>query len=201
MLPRETKLAMFPAGRTVRCKWPFRPIHLPPLTIAHIGVLEILNVGILGNFIDDAKALMVAWIISLPPSKLARVAGGDMSGAEKYCRRFSGHIKELSIAVNGLVAEAFLPFVPAKGDDSAISDGLPHGFGWPLEIAEALSSRYKMSFSDALNTPMATALALIAANRHNAGGVSGGPDYYDRIRLERWRKIGLIGGKKEAHNG
>lgn len=204
MLPKETILALFPEGRTVKRKWPLRPLRLGPVTLAHAAVMEAVGCAILGGFIDDADAITAAWVMTLKPEAAVKAANGDLKGLMAFAVRCKGALADISLAVNSLVADAILPFVPPKGDggENVLKDGLPKGYGWPLEVAEALCSRYGWSFGKALATPVATALALMAVGRENSGGASGGPDYYDRIRLERWEKMGLLGGgRKEAQNG
>lgn len=192
---------MFPQGRTVKRKWPYRPARLGVLTLAHATALEALGCGMLDGFIGDANVLKVAWILTLPPEEAHRAVHADFRNMMAFAATFKGRMAELSAAVNTIVAEAIAPFVPAKSDggENVLNDGLGHGYGWPLEVVEALCDRYGWSFADAMATPVSTALALMAAGRANAGGKAGGPDYYDRIRLERWRRAGIIG--KGAKNG
>ena len=201
MLPKETILALFPQGRTVKRKWPYRPLRMCAVTLAHAAAMEALGCGMLEGFVTDENALMCAWLLSLKPDEVSAAANGDVAGMMRTARSLKGRMEETSVAVNGLVSEALAPFVPAKSDggENVLNDGLGHGYGWPLEVAEALCDKYGWSFADAMATPVSTAFALIAAGRANAGGKAGGPDYYDRIRLARWKACGIIG--KGARNG
>lgn len=205
MLPRETRLALFPRGRAVcRLGW-FGTLRLGPVTLAHAAAMEALDVGFLDGWMDDANALMAAWVLSLSPSDAAKAANRDLRGADRFMRRLKGRVADVTIAVNALADDALLPFVPPKQEQGVVlfDDGLPKGYGWPLEVAEALCSRYGWSFDEAMAIPLPRALALMAVGRENRGGEAGGPDYYDRIRLERWKAIGIIPAKgiKEAANG
>lgn len=201
MLPRETILALFPQGRTVGRRWPYRPAKLGVLTLAHAAALEALGCGMLDGFVTDAHALKVAWILTLPPKEAGNAVSGDSRRMIRFAKTFKGRMAELSVAVNSLVSEALLPFVPPKSDGAhnVLNDGLARGYGWPLEVAEALCERYGWPFEKAMETPVSRAFGLIAVGRANNGGEAGGPDYYDRIRLERWRALGIIG--KGAKNG
>lgn len=203
MLPRETKLALFSRGRVVcRLGW-FARLRLGPVTLAHAAAMESLGCGFLDGWMEDKFALIAAWVLSLPPSGVARAANGDMRGASRFVRRLQGRVAQVSAAVNLLVEESLLPFVPPKqeANEHLFDDGLPKGYGWPLEVAEALCSRYGWSFDEAMATPVPRALALMAVGRSNCGGEQGGPDYYDRIRIERWKALGIIPARKEGADG
>lgn len=201
MLPVETVLALFPEGRTVKRRWPRRAIRLRPMTLAHAAAMEAQGCGILDGFLRDADALMAAWVLTLDYGRTVRAANGDLGGMMAFAKGCKGVLAEVCVAVNMAVADALKPFVPAKGDGgvNVLKDGLPNGYGWPLEVAEALCSRYGWDFDKALRVPLARALALMAVGRANAGCEAGGPDYYNRIRLERWKRAGVIGRRgKEA---
>ena len=57
----------------------------------------------------------------------------------------------------------------------------PYGLGWPLELAESLCAEYGWRWQEALDTPVVTVWALVAAARQRKGGRHGGIDY-----IERW---------------
>ena len=77
---------------------------------------------------------------------------------------------------------------------------MPSGFGWPLEMAEALCAHYGWSFEYAMRVAVPRAMALLAVGRVRTGCGLGGPDYYERIRLNRMKEAGLIPqGGDSAH--
>ena len=200
MLPFETKLALFPRRALVVRLGMFRSIRLHPVTLGRAAVMEMFDCGLLNGRLNASQALLAAWILSVDEDRIADIANGNMVGGASFVRRLGGSVAKVAHAVNVLVGEAMLPFIPPKKEDGVIEvdDGLPKGNGWPLEIAEALCAHYGWSFDYAMKIEVQRALALIAVSRQRNGGGSGGPDYYDRIRQERWEAMGIItrpGGK------
>lgn len=51
---------------------------------------------------------------------------------------------------------------------------------------------YAIGFADALKMPCARAFALRAIIRERLGGKRGGPDYYERISVSKYKAEGLI---------
>lgn len=203
MLPFETKLALFPRRALVVRLGPFRRIRLHPVTIGRAAVMEMFDCGLLNGRLNASQALLAAWILSVDEDRVADIANGNMAGGASFVKRLGGSVAKVTHAVNVLVGEAMLPFIPPKKEDGAveIDDGLPKGNGWPLEITEALCAHYGWGFDEVLRIEVQKALALIAVSRQRNSGGSGGPDYYDRIRIERWKKAGIITHSGGRSNG
>ena len=203
MLPFETKLALFPRRALVVRLGMFRSIRLHPVTLGRAAVMEMFDCGLLNGRLNASQALLAAWILSVDEDRVADIANGNMAGGSSFVKRLGGSVAKVAHAVNVLVGEAMLPFIPPKKEDGAveIDDGLPKGNGWPLEIAEALCAHYGWGFDEVLRIEVQKALALIAVSRQRNSGGSGGPDYYDRIRIERWKKAGIITHSGGRSNG
>ena len=201
MLPKETELALFPARpRRFRAGW-LRSFEVGPLTLRQAAVLEKYGCGALEGGLDEGKSLVALWILSLPRKRLDDAARGDTRGATPFVRGIAKrHLKGAKALVASVISDAFLPFVPPKRENGPqlVDDGIPHGYGWPLEVAEALCAHYTLSFEEALDMPVQRAFALVAVCRERTGGDKGGPDYYDRIRFAKWRKIGILGNRKKG---
>lgn len=205
MLPFETRLALFPRRALVVRLGILRRLRLFPVTLARAAAMEAIGCGFLDGEMLGGRALLAAWVLSLPDGEVERAASYDMAGASGFVASLKGHTAAVEYAVNVLASEAVLPFIPPKsenGDAQIMDDGLPNGCGWPLEMAEALCAHYGWSFDEAMQTTVQRACALIAIGRIREGGSHGGPDYYERIRLERMRRLGIIPTKgKEASDG
>jgi hypothetical protein len=162
--------------------------------------MEALGCGLLNGRLSASQALIAAWILSVDEGDVPRIACGDMRGGAKFVKRMAKKVDVIEHSVNVFLGEAMLPFIPPKRQETAfeIDDGLPHGNGWPLEVAEALCAHYGWTFPEAMRTEVALAFALIAVSRTRTGVESGGPNYYDRIRLERLKACGIIPPRKEA---
>ena len=203
MLPFETRLALFPRRALVVRLGMFRSIRLHPVTLGRAAVMEMFDCGLLNGRLNASQALLAAWILSVDEDRVADIANGDMAGGSSFVKSLGGSVAKVTHAVNVLVGEAMLPFIPPKKEDGAveIDDGLPKGNGWPLEITEALCAHYGWGFDEVLRIEVQKALALIAVSRQRNSGGSGGPDYYDRIRIERWKKAGIITHSGGTSNG
>lgn len=200
MLPVETRLALFPRPRKLRLGF-LRSVTLRPLTLERAAAMEIFECGLLNGTLPDHKALLAAWILSVDERELPRIADGDVRGAKCFVRRLKGSVALVSFAVRVFLAESVLPLIPPKDDGTAQrinDDGLPRGCGWPLEMAEALCAHYGWSFEYAMKVEVQRAAALLAVGRTRTGCGLGGPDYYDRIRLERMKAAGIIPPKREV---
>ena len=141
------------------------------------------------------KALLAAWVLSLRDRDVARAVEDDADGAQRFILRLKGSTALIEEAVRVLTAEAAVTLIPPKPteeEQNLVDDGIPRGLGWPLEVVESLCANYKMPFEDAMRCEVQRAFALIATCRARCGGEHGGPDYYDRIRMVRWRKDGII---------
>ena len=200
MLPFETRLALFPRDRITVRLGAFRRLSLHPVTLERAAAMEMMDCGLLNGSLNSSQALMAAWLLSMDRAGVAQAVRGDVHKGIRFVRRLKGHVSKVAHAVNALLGESMAPFVPPKseGKSVAVDDGLPHGFGWPLEIAEALCAMYGWSFDAALQTEVQRALALLAVGRKRRGGEMGGPDYYDRIRIERLERAGIIPSKREG---
>lgn len=200
MLPKETRLALFPARSHVCRLGPFRRLELRVPTLADAAVMECLGVELLSGTLPDGEALVAAWVLSITPERAAKAANGDVRGARRFVKRLARHIPAVSSIVNAMVEDAFLPFVPPKAEENGwkVDDGLPDGYGWPLEMAEALCGLYGWTFDYAMAMPLQRAVAMMSVARSRKGAAAGGPDYYNRIRLERMRRAGLFDPVEKA---
>ena len=196
MLPSETMLALFPRGVMVCKAGLFRRIRLHAVSLAHAAVLEAYGCP-LGPWHPESKALVAAWILSHPASEVGDLVRSGPEGAKKFLRRLKKCARTVANATNHHMASALLTFVPPKSDgENVIDDGLGQGYGWPLEVVEALCSAYGMSFDDALHMDVARALALLSVRR-GRNDMAGGPDYFGRIRLQRMKEAGIIGSAEK----
>lgn len=202
MLPEEAVLALFPRPPVRLRIGPWRTVALRPATLADAAAMEAAGCSLLDlDEMTDAQAIIAAWVLSLPRGELERVARGDLRGLKAFSRRAARRLGRVVSIVKTLAREALLPFVPPKdeGGGFACADGLPDGYGWPLEVAEALCAHYGWPTERAMATPVQTAVALLSVGRARGGGAAGGPDYFGRIRLARLRAAGIIG--KAEDNG
>jgi len=160
-IPVENALAFFPpsvkAGNVV----------LGPLTLA--GAVRIGQLGVeLGRRIPEDKLFSVAWILSGEPDY------------KRFLKRVKVGLKALCNAVEKVLNDAFATYVkPVSANGGTVTLG-PHGLGMPLEYAEFLCGEYGWSWETAINTPLTTVYALVAANRQRHGGKHGGRDYIQK---------------------
>lgn len=199
MLPLETRLALFPRGgvrvRIGRKKW----MTLHPITLERAAVMEAMNCGFLNGPLTAGKALVAAWVLTLDGDALKEAGRGSTDGAKGFVASLKESATGVARIVNEEIQYAMLPFIPAKSEGSASADGIPEGCGWPLEMVEALCAHYGWSFDEAMKTETARAFALVAVARARSGGEHGGPDYYNRIRVEGLKQMGIIPDRaKEA---
>ena len=208
MLPEETILAAFPSsvvcGKTT----------LRPMTLLHIMAMEAM--GIAYDALKKDTALLAAWLLSKKPCELAEIVSprsgvdatsgvvGEMTAWMKKAKVGKGAALE---SVAEAMRIAFLPYVPrANGGKHEIQLSM-RGYGWPLELAELMMSRYRMTFDEAVGMPMSRLFALMAIG-NAANGCGGGPDYYERqqiINIKRAKvtalKRRLESEAKEVDNG
>ena len=167
--PAETAVALMPPCRKAG------GVTLRPLTIA--GAVEIDRRGI-----DLARGI--------PADRVAEVAAilaGDSSENGRGQRLPIGLEGGLSTAVERVLNDAFETYLKPQPDPHRVP-GPPTGLGWPLEIAEFLCGEYGWTIDEALNCPVATAFALIAANRQRHGARHGEPDYTERAYIKEWKR-------------
>lgn len=191
MLPEETIAAVFPPS--VGCG----SARIGPATMAHIAALEAL--GIRYDRLTEETAPVAAWLLSLAPPRLAEVVHGDGSGAAMGCwmsRNGIGRGDALAAAAKCLDA-AFAAYVPrANGEGKTEVRLRPRGYGWPVEVAEAMMSRYRMTFGEAMSEPLCRVFALMAA-ADAAEGNGGGPDYYERMQIADMRRMRVEALRRE----
>ena len=163
-VPVENVFAAFPASYRAG------NVTVAPLTLG--GAIRLAHEGI------DCG-------VAVPREKL-HLAAFVLSGAtdyKKFLRRAKCGLQELSNAVESALNNAFETYVkppsPKSGTRMRVT---PHGYGWPIEIAEFLCGEYGWSWRDALATPVVTAFALVAACRQRHGDEPGGFDYMERIK-------------------
>lgn len=184
--PPENTLAAFPPARTAG------NVTLLPLTLG--GAIRLAREGV------DAGARV--------PREKVFAAAFVLSGEEderRFLRRARCGLKELASAIEATLNDAFETWVkPPSPPRGATRHLTPHGLGWPLEIAEFLCGEYSWTWRDALDTPVATAYALMAANRQRHGGRHAGLDYAERqyrkdIKAGRAKALNPFdSGKEEA---
>lgn len=199
MLPTETISAVFPHEGTIKMAkfrlgvFPGRTFAaLRPMTLLHATAMEAFGVDLDRKEIDGDHMLIAAWILAQTPDQIRREMTRIEDGqATRDFAEWARNVREtpdaISAKVNREINLAFHNCVPAQqsGKPNLLSDGMPQGYGWPIEIAEAMCAEYGMSFREAMETPMASAFAMIACERKRYEVPSGGPDYYDRIRVKR----------------
>ena len=181
MLPFETVSAAFPPS--VKADG----VNFPPPTLLHAVALEALGVEIDGD-VPPKSVWTAAWVLSLDdPSVAVRPGEAEKSASAFMEAHKDDDFDNLSEAVNralGLAVSTFVPGKAEKGDKQNL-DGLPDGFGWPIEIAERIAHEHSMPFTEAMKIPLVTALAIIAMIRARYGGEFCAPDYYGRIRQKK----------------
>lgn len=203
MLPQETLRAIFPIGMEVRsARWPHRAVFkTQPVTIAHAAAMEAFGCDLGARELSDAHALIAAFIATLSPDEAYNaVFDRDRTGRRltRWMRRRTKFVSRIAREINAHLALAFLNFVPPKREGRQIIEDAPSGFGWPLEIVEALCAEFGWQFEDALRTPLSRALSLVSVARKRNGGENGGPDYYERqLVLKLKETIWRDNGRKE----
>lgn len=193
MLPAETILAVFPSAAKVG-----ETLILRPPTLYHAVALDTIGVDVTG-VVDAASVWGAAYLLTLTAEevRLFMERGKDnLPAMQAWVENRDESIAELIDAVNALFAQSRSTFVPGKRKDGKKSF-MPEGFGWPLEMGEALAHEYAVSFDEAMKTPLVRAFALMACCRVRNNGENGGPDYFGRIML-RGIRTGLSQIVKEV---
>ena len=175
-VPCENVFAAFPTSHSVG------GVELGPMTVGQAIMLGAFDVPLAVEVPVPADKLMVAALVL---SKEWRAA--DRLPDERDFKRFAKRLKadgnEIKEAVDSVRAFSFSTYVkPPKPPKGARVRKGPHGYGWPLEVAEFLCGEYGWSWRDALATPVVTAFALIATSRQRHGDEPGGFDYMERIK-------------------
>lgn len=192
MLPVESILAVFPSTARVGA------LTLRPLTLYHATAMEVMGVD-LGNptGIDDDHVFIAAWLLTLDPREVCDVmrdADNRQIALKRWLNDVQEPLSDVSEAVNKLVDTCLSLNVPGESDGKKYFG--PHGFGWTLELGEAVAHEYSITFDAAMSMPLATVFGMIACCRQRSGGKNGGPDYYERILI---RNIGEL--RKKVYNG
>ena len=183
-IPRENWIAAFPpverAGN----------VTLGALTLG--GAIRLAREGV-----DCQRAISREDLF-----KTAFVLAGE-ADYRKFLRRARCGLQELSKAVATVLNTAFETRVKAAKSPEAkghVGHLTPHGIGWTLEYAEWLCAEYGWSWETAIETPLVTVLALVAAHRQRNGGKTGGLDYIEKKYAAslRKKKAAVDKGKEEA---
>lgn len=196
MLPFETTVAVFPPEYSVG------NIRLKAPTLYHAVSLEMMGIDPLGGDINAANAWCAAFILTKDAAQIRDfMAGGnpDIEAVRKWTEKCKEPVSQMVQAVRSALKSATITHVPGKSKTGG-ANLMPKGFGWPIEIAEALMAEYKMSFDEAMSEPMCRVFGLMACCRSRNGGEDGGPDYYARILINSLKTM-KIGGGKEVANG
>lgn len=174
-LPVEDFIAAFPPS--VRAG----AVELGPMTLEHAVLFGAFDIPLDEKIpVPAAKVPTAAMILS--SRRWGRVPGE--LDFRRFARRLNGGQKELAAAVESCRSLAMSTYIaprPAEGETRRTD---PHGLGWPLEIAEFLCGEYGWGWQVALETPCATAHALVAACRQRYGGLHGDFDYVERARSQ-----------------
>jgi len=181
-VPVENGIAAFPPSRTAG------NVVLRPLTLA--GAIRLGCAGVdCGRPVPRDRLFEAAFILSGLASGVSGLAPATRNpqpetraaAYRRFLRRARCGLKELSSAVEGILNDAFATWVkPARAKGNVVR-ATPYGLGWPLELAESLCAEYGWRWQEALDTPVVTVWALVAAARQRKGGRHGGIDY-----IERW---------------
>jgi hypothetical protein len=182
VLPFETVSAAFPpsvdaGGFTLRSP-----------TLLHAVALESLGVDMEEREVSPSAAWTAAWVLSLDdPSVAVRPGEAERSAAAFMQEHADADQDRLVEAVKRTLGVAVSTFVPGRAPKDAKQslDGMPDGFGWPIEVAEMIAHEHGIPFADAMRTPCVTAFAIVAMVRARNGGEFDGPDYYGRIKMKR----------------
>lgn len=188
-VPCENVFAAFPTSHRVG------GVELGPMTLGQAIMLGAFDIPLAVEMPVPADKLMIAALLL---SKEWRAADHlpDERDFKRFAKRLKADGNELKEAVESVRAFAHSTYVePPKPPASARKRTTPHGYGWPLEVAEFLCGEYGWSWRNALATPVVTAFALVAASRQRHGDEPGGLDYMERIKdrevAERKRRAAL----------
>lgn len=175
-VPVENVFAAFPTPHSVG------GVELGPMTVGQAIMLGAFDVPLAADMPIPADKLMVAALLLSKEWRAADHLPGEKD-FKCFAKRLKADCRELKEAVEAARAFSFSTYIkpppPPKG--ARINKG-PHGYGWPLEVAEFLCGEYGWSWRDALATPVVTAFALVAASRQRHGDKPGGFDYMELIK-------------------
>ena len=175
-VPVENYFAAFPASYRAG------NVTVGPMTLGQAIMLGAFDVPLAADVPIPADKLTIAAML-LTAEWRAVDHLPDEKDFKRFAKRLKADCKELKKAVEAARAFSFSTYVkpppPPKG--ARINKG-PHGYGWPLEVAEFLCGEYGWGWREALATPVVTAFALVAASRQRHGDEPGGFDYMERIK-------------------
>lgn len=199
MLPVETFEAIYPSSEVVG------RMVLRPMTLGHASLMEQSGIDLTAP-VPTEKILVAAWILTMTGAEARESGTGLADRFRKWHERTSPDPYLLIDAVERQIDRAFSAFVPPDKDDGAeVVYAVRVGFGWTLELCEAMMSYYGMTFEQALDCPICRCYALLNCMRTRNGGKNGGPDYYERSRMaeasEKFRRNREAAKETEDENG
>jgi len=175
-VPCENVFAAFPTSKSVG------GAELGPMTLAQAIMIGAFDIPLAAEVPVPADKLMVAALL-LSKEWHAADRLPDERDFKRFAERLKADDNELKEAVDSVRSFAFSTYVkPPKPPKGARVRKGPHGFGWPLEVAEFLCGEYGWTWREALATPVVTAFALVATSRQRHGDEPGGFDYMERIK-------------------
>ena len=179
-VPCENVFAAFPTSVGVG------GVELGPMTLGQAILLGAFDIPLEVKMPIPADKLMVAALLLSKEWRAADRLPDERdfkSFAKRFARRGKVDSTALKEAVESVRAFAFSTYVkpPKAPPGSRVRTG-PHGYGWPMEVAEFLCGEYGWSWRESLATPVVTAFALVAASRQRNGDEPGGFDYMERIK-------------------
>ena len=175
-VPCENVFAAFPTAHVVG------NATLGPMTLAQAVLLGAFDVPLSVEVPVPADKVVIAAMLLSPEWRDADRLPGE-TDFKRFAKRLKADGNELKSAVESVRAFAFSTYVtPPKPPKGSRVRATPHGYGWPLEVAEFLCGEYGWSWRAALATPVVTAFALVAASRQRHGDEPGGFDYIERIK-------------------
>ena len=195
-LPVETIDALFVADERVG------NAVLRPATLAHLAAMDALGVGVCG-LVARKDALLAAWVLTLDYAGCVRAVRDEkwtLAAFKAWVAKCGCTADECFLAVNAVVAHAASTYVPGAGGegDGGSVYSTPHGFGWPLEVAEFLCHEYGWDFARAMDEPLVRVYGLVNCARQRNGGRNGDFDYYERILQRQFKEAKAAAEKTKA---
>lgn len=153
-------------------------LPVPPITLRAWLALERIGSPLTTGQpvgLEDALAALAAVIA--PSAALAHWQDGTLPAA---AAEIIGHREHALPALLTRIRQAFAPVPQDLPDDG---DHRPPGVGWTLALAENLMAAYHLSLDAALDTPLAVAFCLRAAQAEREGAPLPGPSFSERDLL------------------
>lgn len=199
MLPQEVFDAVFPSSARVG------ETRLESMTLLHTVAMEALGIEVCDrNYNSTQKSSIALWLLSQPAANMRSVIRDteidSIGDFQRWVKNNPEATGENAVSVfDNILRTTFATFVPAKQEAGKIRmDNLGEGYGWPIEIAEAVAHEHSRPFAEIMKMPLVTIFALICVMRQRNGGETGGPDYYDRIRIRIMKE--RIAATRKAEN-